>query len=79
MAVNVKKIFGSDIGLSITGIAGPGGGSKEKPVGLVFIGLANHNSIKVYKKNFGLDRINNKKRTSQVALNLLRLELNKNE
>ena len=40
MAEGVRKKTGSDIGLSVTGIAGPDGGTKEKPVGLVFIGYA---------------------------------------
>jgi nicotinamide-nucleotide amidase len=39
MARGAKKRFGADIGLSSTGVAGPGGGSEEKPVGLVYIGL----------------------------------------
>ena len=40
MALAVKKKMNSDIGMSITGIAGPSGGSREKPVGLVYVGLA---------------------------------------
>ena len=47
MALGVRKLSGSDIGLSVTGIAGPGGGSDEKPVGLVYIGLADKNSVAV--------------------------------
>ena len=44
MAEGLKKVSGSDICISVTGIAGPGGGSTEKPVGLVYIGLVNGDS-----------------------------------
>ena len=40
MAVGIRRVSGSDIGISVTGIAGPDGGTDEKPVGLVYIGLA---------------------------------------
>jgi nicotinamide-nucleotide amidase len=40
MAIGVARLLKSDIGLSVTGIAGPGGGTEEKPVGLVYIGVA---------------------------------------
>jgi nicotinamide-nucleotide amidase len=40
MAIGAKRAGGSDIGLSITGIAGPGGGSEEKPVGTFYVGMA---------------------------------------
>ncbi len=45
MAFGVKKLSGCDIGLSLTGIAGPAGGSEEKPVGLVYIGLCGENCV----------------------------------
>jgi len=72
MAENVKTIFNSSFGLSVTGIAGPSGGTKEKPVGLVYIGLAGGKSTIVKKFNFGKDRVINKMKTSQAALNILR-------
>ena len=75
MAENVKKIFKSDYGISVTGIAGPTGGTDEKPVGLVYIGLANNKGVKVKEFHFGNDRKRNKLRTSQAALNWLRLSL----
>jgi nicotinamide-nucleotide amidase len=45
MAQGILKVSGSDLGLSITGIAGPDGGSEEKPVGLAYIGLAQNQSV----------------------------------
>ena len=52
MAENVSKIGKSNIAVSITGIAGPGGGTKKKPVGLVFIGIKKENKISVKKYLF---------------------------
>ena len=72
MAENVKNMFNSSIGLSVTGIAGPRGGTKEKPVGLVYIGLASDKNTIVKKYNFGKDRELNKIKTSQAALQILR-------
>lgn len=50
MASQAAKQFGADIGVGITGIAGPGGGSEEKPVGLVYIGISYQGQTKVYEK-----------------------------
>ncbi len=75
MADGVRKSLKSDIGLSSTGIAGPGGGTKEKPVGLVYIGLADNSGVKAWKYTLLNHRKNNKLLTSQIALNLLRLHL----
>ena len=75
MATNVMKKFGTDYGLSVTGIAGPGGGTNEKPVGLVYIGLADSSKTEVREYKFGTDRKRNKVRTSQEALNWLRITL----
>jgi nicotinamide-nucleotide amidase len=72
MAEGVRKHLNVDIGLSTTGIAGPGGGSKEKPTGLVYIGLSTTSYNKVYKFNFTKNRKINKLMTSQAALNILR-------
>ncbi len=49
MAIGVRKISGADIGISTTGIAGPGGGDKEKPVGLVYVGISTEYETKTYK------------------------------
>lgn len=76
MAEGVRKEFGSDLGISITGIAGPGGGSDEKPVGTVYFGLALPDKTIVKHRIFGKDRDRNKHRSSQFALNMIRLILN---
>lgn len=76
MAVNVCKKFKSDIGLSVTGIAGPTGGTVEKPVGLVFIGVKFFKKISVHKFNFKGTRLSIKKQAASKALELLANSLN---
>ena len=71
MANGIRLKTGSDIGLSITGIAGPEGGSNEKPVGLVYIGYSDIKTSTSNKYLFGDDRIINKKRSAGMALGLL--------
>ena len=75
MARAVKNKLKSDIGISTTGIAGPSGGSKDKPVGLVYIGIVSDQYEKVYKFKFTFNRKTNKLMSSQSALNILRIYL----
>ncbi len=72
MAEGVRKAAGTDYGISVTGIAGPTGGTVEKPVGLVYIGYADKNGAISEKHNFADDRLGNKQRSAQAVLNLLR-------
>ncbi|MDD3906347.1 MAG: nicotinamide-nucleotide amidohydrolase family protein, partial [Candidatus Omnitrophica bacterium] len=72
MAQNVRRLCRADIGVGITGIAGPGGGTRAKPVGLVYIALA-ANSIKIVRQlRFKGSREEINFRASQAALDLLR-------
>lgn len=75
MAKGVRKRLSSDIGLSITGIAGPSGGTKEKPVGLVWIGYADDRDVWAVKHQFGNDRHRNIYKSACTALNLVRQSL----
>lgn len=75
MAVGAKRIGGTDIGASITGIAGPDGGSAEKPVGLCYIGIAIGNEVKVHKLMFNGNRKKIKWNSSSKVIDLLRREL----
>jgi nicotinamide-nucleotide amidase len=75
MAEGVRKNCNSDIGLSITGIAGPSGGSEEKPVGLVYIGLADSGQTLVQKHYFHNGRQAIRLRSVRRALNMLRLHI----
>ena len=71
MVNNLKKIAKSNIAVSITGIAGPSGGTKQKPVGLVYIGIKRANKVKINRflfKNKG--RSNIQKATTKKALEL---------
>ena len=71
MAKGVRIKSNVDIGISTTGIAGPTGGSKEKPVGLVFIAVSTERNIVVKKFKFSGDRSQNKKSTCDAALDML--------
>jgi nicotinamide-nucleotide amidase len=75
LAEGVKAISGSDIGLSATGIMGPTGGTENKQVGLVYIGICDSNICTAKEFKFGDDRLLNKDRTSQAALDMLRKNL----
>ncbi|APC07853.1 competence/damage-inducible protein A [Neomoorella thermoacetica] len=71
MARGVRQALGTDIGIGITGIAGPGGGSKEKPVGLVYLGIDFRGQVEVRRELFMGQRENIKWQSTQSALYLL--------
>ena len=75
MAEGIRKKAGTDFGLSVTGIAGPGGGTEEKPVGLVYIALADEVKTEHRKIQLPGDRQLIRWRASQAALDLLRRRL----
>ena len=75
MAKGVCLMTGADIGVSVTGIAGPSGGSDLKPVGLTYIAVHDQSGTYCRKFIFTNDRIKNKERSAQAALNLVRLRL----
>ncbi|HZT41002.1 MAG TPA: competence/damage-inducible protein A [Chthonomonadaceae bacterium] len=73
LAEGARKRFGTDYGIGITGIAGPEGGTPEKPVGLVYIALAYAGGCDVEKANFIGSRQVVRLRSATTALNMLRL------
>ena len=77
MAEGIAKTARTNIGMSTTGVAGPDGGTEEKPVGLVYIGLYIDGKIVAKKFNFAGSRERIRSRAVAAALNWLRLELNK--
>ena len=72
----IDGAINSDIGLAVTGIAGPDGGSKEKPVGTVYIGLASGNETFSSRYRFWGTRAQIKQNTSIMALDWVRRYLN---
>jgi nicotinamide-nucleotide amidase len=75
MASGVREAAGTDLGLGITGIAGPGGGSAEKPVGLTYIAIASAEGVICREWRFLGDREINKLLASQAALDMVRRHL----
>ena len=71
MAENSRKIMKSDIAIAISGIAGPSGGTDDKPVGLVWICLAAEGYIKAYKNIFSGDRQEVREQSVMFSLNLI--------
>jgi len=75
MATGCRKLFGTDYALSVTGIAGPEGGTDDKPVGTTYIGLASAHSTMATLFRFGTDRHINRTRAVNAALEMLRREI----
>lgn len=71
MAYNIRVLSNVDIGIGITGIAGPTGGTAEKPVGLVFIGFSTEKDTIVEKHQFKAERITFKENVLEKVLSLL--------
>lgn len=75
MAEGARRGAGADIAVSITGIAGPDGGTPEKPVGLVYIGLSTADGTTAVEHNFGAGRERNRERAATAALDMVRRKL----
>jgi nicotinamide-nucleotide amidase len=71
MALGARKIFNADIAVSVSGIAGPGGGTEEKLVGTTWVGLVTQNGEWARHFVWGGDRIKNKQLSSEAALQFL--------
>ena len=72
MAEGAPRLVGSDWALSVTGIAGPGGGTPDKPVGLVYVGRAGPDGTVVEEHRLRGDRARIRQRSVAMALHLLR-------
>lgn len=75
MAAGVRRAAGADVGLSVTGIAGPGGGSEAKPVGLVYIGMSDAESTMVRELRFSGTRDLIREASATLALDMVRRHL----
>ena len=75
LAEGIRKRCGTTLGIGVTGVAGPTGGSAEKPVGLVFHALAGESGTEVIKRNFTGDRSRIRWYASQQALDMVRRKL----
>jgi PncC family amidohydrolase len=71
MAQGVRAVTGADLAISVTGVAGPGGGTPDKPVGTVYIGFAGPDLEKVERFAWNGDRRENKRLSAQAALGIL--------
>ncbi len=72
MATGMRQLAGSDYAVAVTGIAGPSGGTPEKPVGTVWIAVASDKGVHAEKHRFGDDRMINISRSANRALNMVR-------
>jgi nicotinamide-nucleotide amidase len=72
LAENIRELCNADIGVGVTGIAGPGGGTEEKPVGLVYVAVSDGHKHEVVQRRFFGDRERVRRWTSQLALDMVR-------
>ena len=75
MAEGVRKLTGSDYSVATSGIAGPGGGTPEKPVGTVWVGVSSQKGTETYKVQYKGDRKRNIERSAAYALNSIRKKI----
>lgn len=71
MAEGVRRLVGATYGLAVTGVAGPSGGSPEKPVGLVYLAVAREDGTAVIRRQFSGTREEIKAQTAETAIKLL--------
>lgn len=78
MCNNLLKISKTNIAISVTGIAGPDGGTKKKPIGLVYIGICSKKNLEIIKFNFNkkLSRLNIQNQTLIKAIKLIKNHVN---
>ena len=78
MCNNLLKISKTNIAISVTGVAGPNGGTKKKPIGLVYVGICIKNKLEIKKFNFGkkLSRINIQNQTLKKTIKLIENHIN---
>ena len=75
LAEGIRRNVSATFGVGVTGIAGPGGGSEEKPVGLVYVAVSDGKQTEVVERRFGGDRERIRSWASQQALDLVRRRL----
>jgi nicotinamide-nucleotide amidase len=75
LAEGIRERCGATIGLGVTGIAGPGGGTDEKPVGLVYLAVSDADGTDVVEKRLSSDRAGIRFYASQQALDMVRRRL----
>ena len=71
MACGARRVYGADVAMSVTGIAGPGGGSEAKPVGTVWFGLATKDGAETFRRRFDGDRAAVRRQTVAEVLRRL--------